>query len=160
MNHPGPDRPMGVRLLIWTFAFWAGAIAMVLLGLGLGEGYVVLGGETVTRGEALATVTPVLLPMGLAVAGAALALGLGRSWARPAALFPFIIAAFTPTLSRLRASGPAELGAALAVLAPVLAVLVWYLYFRPRSRAYFDQLRERRAEEQAEREEREWRGRG
>jgi hypothetical protein len=129
--------PLGIRLLTWLFWFWAGAVALVLLGFFVGEGPVMLGGHAVPRGEAVARVLPALLPMGLAVAGAALALGMGRPWGRFAALLPFIIAAFGPALSGLGSTAPGDLLTSVAIVVPMVAALVWYLYFSDAGRGYF-----------------------
>jgi hypothetical protein len=99
-----------------------------------------MGGETIPRTEALSRVLPVLLPMGLAAVGGALALGLRRVWARPAVLLPMFLAAFGPALSGVGRSLADSLLGAL-VLLPVLAGLVWYLYFRPRTVAWFEGLK-------------------
>ena len=143
-EHERPVQPLGVRLLIWIFWFWAGASGLLLLGIAVGDGPVLLSGRSVPRSEALRLVGPVLLPMALAVMGAALALAQERAWARPAALLPFILAAFSPSLSGLGGGGAEALAAAFLVLAPLMALLVWYLYARPSSRRYFQALRERR----------------
>lgn len=135
------DQPLGVRLLIWLYWFWAGATAIFLLSLIPGDQPVPIAGETMTRTEALGRVVPVLLPMGLAVIGAALALGLRRPWARPAVLLPVFLAAFGPALSGVGATGMDIVLGFLALL-PVLAGLVWYLYFRPRTVAYFARLKD------------------
>lgn len=136
------DQPLGIGLLIWLYGFWAGAVALFFLSFAIGEGPVPMGGETVPRQEALARVLPVLLPMGLAVAGAALALGLRKSWARPAVLLPVALAAFGPALSGVGTSAADMVTGALAVL-PILAGMVWYLYFRPGVKRYFAGLRDR-----------------
>jgi hypothetical protein len=139
-----PERPLGISLLTWLLWFWAGAVVLVLLGFAVGDGPVMLSGRAVPRSEALARVLPALLPMGLAVVGAALALGLGRPWGRPAALLPFLIAAFGPALTGLGAATPGDLLLAVAAVLPIVALLAWYLYFTAASRSYFDRLRERR----------------
>ena len=140
--HPQPDtseRPLGVHLLTWLFWFWTGAVALFLLGLAVGEGPVPMSGETLPRSESLARVLPVLLPMGLAALGAALALQLGRHWARPAVLLPIALAAFGPALAGIGTLSDVLVGA-LAVL-PILAGVAWYLYFRPSVAAYFAGLK-------------------
>jgi hypothetical protein len=134
---PGAERPLGISLLIWLFWFWAGALGLLVLGLAVGEGPVMLAGRAVPRGEALIRVLPALVPMALAVVGAALALTLARPWGRPAALFPFALAAFGPALSGVGAVTALDLVAAVSVLVPILALLVWYLYRHPGPRAYF-----------------------
>lgn len=134
------ERPLGISLLIWLYWFWAGATALIFLGFAIGDGPVPMGGETIPRTEALARVLPVLLPMGLAAVGGALALGLRRVWARPAVLLPVFLAAFGPALSGVGRSLADSLLGAL-VLLPVLAGLVWYLYFRARTVAWFEGLK-------------------
>lgn len=137
---PSPTRrrrPLGISLLIYLFWFWAGATVVLVLGLALGDGPVTVYGEPAPRGEVLGAVLPAVLPMGLAAIGAALALGLARSWARPAALFPFALAAFGPALTGLGSGAPSELGLAALVLLPILGLLAGYLYFRRGPREYF-----------------------
>ncbi len=142
MNHDNADeRPLGVNLLIWVFWFWAGAIVLFILGLAIGDGPVMVSGRAVGRAEALATVLPALAPMALAVVGAALALGLGRWWARPAALLPFVLAALGPVLTGMGSTSPWAVLGGVLVLIPVLAGLAWYLYRRPGPRGYFGQRR-------------------
>lgn len=136
------ERPLGVSLLIWLLWFIAGAIVLLFLGLSIGEGPVMLSGRAASRTEALAAVFPVLLPMGLAAAGAALALGLDRPWARPAALLPFALAAVAPGLTGTAASGLDVFFSAL-ILLPVLAALSWYLYASDEVKRYFEALRAR-----------------
>lgn len=136
----GEGRPLGISLLIWLYWFWAGAVALVFLGFAVGEGPIMISRQAVPRSEALAAVLPILLPMGLAVIGAALALALARPWARPAALLPVALAAFGPALSGVGASAGDVVIGALAVLT-VLGILVWYLYFQPAVKAYFAGLR-------------------
>lgn len=130
------DQPLGIALLIWLYGFWAGAVALFFLSFAVGEGPVPMSGETVPRREALARVLPVLLPMGLAVAGAALALGLRKPWARPAVLLPVALAGFGPALSGVGAS-VADIVTGVLVVLPILGVMVWYLYFRPGVKQYF-----------------------
>ena len=143
-DDPSPERPLGVSLLTWLLWFWAGAVALVFLGFAIGEGPVMLSGRAVPRDEALARVLPALLPMGLAVLGAALALALGRPWGRPAALLPFIIAGFGPALTGLGAATPADLLLAVAAVLPIAGLLIWYLYFTKTGRSYFEELKDRR----------------
>lgn len=132
-----PDRPTGIVLLIWLFWFWAGALLLLVVGLAVGEGPVLVAGRAMDRGEALRLVLPALVPMGLAVIGAALALTLRRSWARPAALFPFALAVFGPALIGIGATSVTDVVATVLALVPILAGLIWYLYFQPGPRAYF-----------------------
>lgn len=136
---PRQLRPLGISLLIWLYWFWAGAVTLVFIGLAVGEGPVMISGQALPRPEALASVLPVLLPMGLAVVGAALALTLARPWARPATLLPVALAAFGPALSGVGASVGDIVVGALVVL-PVLALLAWYLYRQPGVKAYFEGL--------------------
>ena len=133
------DRPLGISLLTWLYWFWGGAIALLVLGLAFGEGPVPIAGETVPREEALGRVLPILVPMGLAVVGAALALSLRRAWARPAVLLPVALAAFGPALGGVQTT-LADLAVGASVVLVILAGLVWYLYFRTRVTAYFDRL--------------------
>lgn len=132
------ERPLGISLLIWMFWFWAGAIGLLVLGLAIGEGPVIMNDEPLRRSEALAGILPVLVPMALAVVGAALALTLRKRWARPAALFPFVLAVFGPALTGAGGVSPADMVLAALVLVPVLGGLGWYLYRRPGPRTYLD----------------------
>lgn len=134
---PAVDRPLGVSLLIWVFWFWAGALLLLVLGLAIGEGPVMVGGRAMPRAEAVRLVLPALVPMGLAVVGAALALMLRRPWARAASLFPFALAAFGPLLIGVGTVSAMDVALTTLALVPILAGLVWYLYFRPGPRAYF-----------------------
>jgi hypothetical protein len=119
--------------LIWLYWFWAGALLLLILTLVLGEGPVLVGGRSITRAQAGSLVLPTLAPLALAVAGAALALGLARPWARVAALFPFVLAVFTPVLM----TGSAGADPSMLLPVPILVLLAWYLYTRPGPRAYF-----------------------
>lgn len=132
-------RPLGISLLTWLYWFWAGATVLFVLSFAVGEGPVPMSGETLSRAEALERVVPVLLPMGLAVIGAAAALSFQWAWARPAVLLPLALAAFGPALTGVGTLTDVVLGA-LALL-PILGALVWYLYFRTRVTAYFDRLK-------------------
>lgn len=132
-----PSRPLGIELLIWLYWFWAGAIVLLFLGLAIGDGPVMLGGRAASRGEALRSVLPALVPMLLAVVGAAMSLGLGRRWARPAALFPFLLVGFGPALTGIGSGRPVDLAFSLLAVLPVIVLLGWYLYRRPGPRAYF-----------------------
>ena len=134
------DRPLGISLLTWLYWFWVGAIVLVFLGLAVGDGPVPISGETVPRSEALERVLPVLLPMGLAVLGAAMALGLRKAWARPAILLPVALAAFGPALSGVGVTTMDVVLGAVVVL-PILGALVWYLYYQPGVKAYFADLK-------------------
>ena len=134
-------RPLGLNLLIWLYWFWTGAVVLVLVGLAVGEGPVPLGGATVPRTEALAQVLPVLLPMGLATNGAALALQLDRHWARPAALLPLFLAAFGPALSGTGTTLTEVAFGALAV-SPIILFVIWYLYMRADVVQHFARLKE------------------
>jgi hypothetical protein len=140
MEEEHDEQPLGIGLLIWLYWFWAGAVALFFLSFAVGEGPVPMGGATIPRSEALARVLPVLLPMGLAVIGAALALGLRWHWARPAVLLPVALAVFGPALSGVGTSVADMVTGALAVL-PILGGMVWYLYFRPGVVAYFAGLK-------------------
>jgi hypothetical protein len=147
MTHPHAiDRPLGLGLLIWLLWFWAGASVLVILILVVGDGPVPLGGRAVARDEALARIIPILGPMALAAAGAALALALEKHWARSAILLPFALAAATPAFTGA-ATSVTDLALGALALAPVVAALVWYLYFRPRVVAYFNALRATEATE-------------
>ena len=97
-------------------------------------------GETLTRADALGRVLPMLVPTGLAALGAALALSLRRHWARPAVLLPVFLAALGPALSGTGTMGDLVTGALMAL--PIVAVLVWYLYFVEGVKAYFADLRD------------------
>lgn len=131
------ERPLGISLLIWVFWFWAGAIVLLGLGLAIGDGPVMMNGEALARREAMVAVLPVLAPMAMAVIGAALALTLRKRWARPAALFPFVLAVFGPILTGAGDVSPLDMVLAVVVLVPVMGGLGWYLYARPGPRAYF-----------------------
>ncbi|NIP80539.1 MAG: hypothetical protein GWM90_15485, partial [Gemmatimonadetes bacterium] len=133
-----PERPLGLSLLIWLLWFWAGAIGLVFLGFAVGDGPVMMSGRAVPRGEALEALLPVLVPMGLAVIGAALALGLRRTWARPAVLLPFALTALGPALTGVGATSGGDIAMAALVLVPVIGALVWYLYFGSGPAAYFE----------------------
>jgi uncharacterized membrane protein len=126
-------RPLGIRLLIWLYWFWAGATVLLVLALLSGDSPILLQGRPVPREEARALVLPVLVPLALAVAGAALALGQRRRWARLAALFPFVLMVFAPVLMLGGRSG----GLAMVAPIPIALGLAWYLYRRPGPRAYF-----------------------
>lgn len=143
-----PLKPLGLRLITWLLWFWAGASALLFFGLVVGEGSVAMRGSTLQRAEALEQVLPVLLPMLLGAAGAALALTLGKHWARPAVLMPLALAALAPAISGEASSVSALLRASLGMLV-LLAVAVWYLFAHRPVRAYFAALRERQ-EEQAQ----------
>jgi hypothetical protein len=136
------DRPLGLGLLTWLLWFWAGASLLVLLLLAIGEGPLALSGRAVSREEALALILPILAPMALAAAGAALALALEKHWARSAVLLPFALAAVTPAFTGV-ATSATELATGALVMLPIVLGLVWYLYFRPRVAAYFRMLRAR-----------------
>lgn len=136
------QRPLGLQLLTWLLWFWASASLLVIGLLMIGDGPIPLGGRAVHRDEALARILPILGPMALAAAGAALALTLEKPWARSAVLLPFALAAITPAFTGVSTSLLDMALGALALL-PVVAVVVWYLYFRPRVATYFDALRAR-----------------
>lgn len=131
------DRPLGVSLLIWIFWFWAGAIILLVSGLAFGEGPVMVDGRAASREETLASLLPALVPMALAVVGAALALTLARPWARAAALVPFALAAFGPLLTGVGDASALGLGLTAVILLVVLGLLVRYLYYQPGPRRYF-----------------------
>jgi hypothetical protein len=135
------ERPLGVSLLTWFFWFWAGASFLVLVVILVGDGPIPLSGTAVPRDEAVARLLPVLVPMGLATLGAGLALALGKHWARSAVLLPFALAAVAPAFSGAVGS-LLELALGALALVPVVALLVWYLYFRPNVRSYFARLRQ------------------
>jgi len=135
------DRPLGLSLLIWLLWFWAGASVLVLLVIGLGDGPVPLKGEFLPREEALARFLPALAPMGLAAAGAALALMLQRPWARSAVLLPFALAGVAPVFSGV-ATTVGELASGALVLLPLIALVVWYLYLSPEVVRHFASLRD------------------
>ncbi|MFO7894396.1 MAG: hypothetical protein R6U63_11735 [Longimicrobiales bacterium] len=135
------DQPLGISLLTWLYWFWSGATVIFLLSLIPGDQPVPIAGETITRTEALGRVLPVFLPIGLAAIGAALALTLRRSWARPAVLLPVILAAFGPALSGMGTSTTDTIFGIVVVLA-ILVGLIWYLYFRARTVAYFERLKD------------------
>lgn len=137
------ERPLGLNLLTWLLWFWAGASALVLLVIGVGDGPVPLGGEFIPRDEAMARFLPALAPMGLAAAGAALAILLGRPWARSAVLLPFALAAVAPVFSGV-ASSVGELAVGALILVPMVVLVVWYLYFRPEVVRHFRELRNHR----------------
>jgi hypothetical protein len=141
------ERPLGLGLLAWLLWFWAGASLLVLLLLAVGEGPLALSGRAVAREEALARILPILAPMALAAAGAALALALEKHWARSAILLPFALAAVTPAFTGV-ATSTAELATGALVMLPVVLALVWYLYFRPGVAHYFRTLRARDEERQ------------
>jgi hypothetical protein len=133
------ERPLGVSLLTWFFWFWTGASIFVLAVVVAGDGPMLLSGRAVPREEAVARLLPVLIPMALAAGGAGLALTLGKSWARSAVLLPFALVAVAPAFSGAVAS-LLDLALGALVLVPVVAALVWYLYFRPGVAAYFARL--------------------
>jgi hypothetical protein len=134
------ERPLGLHLLAWLLWFWAGACVLVILVLVVGDGPIPLSGRAVPRDEALARMLPILGPIALAAAGAGLALGLRRHWARSAVLLPFALAAVTPAFTGVAAS-VADLARGALALAPIVALLVWYLYFQRGVAAYFAYLR-------------------
>jgi hypothetical protein len=136
------QRPLGLSLLAWLLWFWAGASVLVIVILVVGDGPIPLSGQAVPRDEALARILPILVPMALAAAGAALAVGLEKTWARAAVLLPFVLAAATPALTGVAVS-VSDLVVGMLALVPVVGVLVWYLYFRPQVAAYFHGLRDR-----------------
>lgn len=140
MDTTDDERPLGISLLVWLYWFWTGATVIFFLSVIPGDEPVPIAGETLSRSEALARVLPVLLPMGLATLGAALALSLRRAWARPAVLLPVALAAFGPALSGI-GSTTADVVVGALVILPFLGGLVWYLYFRPRTVAYFQGLK-------------------
>ena len=149
MSSGTSERPLGLSLLIWLFWFWAGAIVLVLLGFAIGEGPIMMNGGAVSRSEALGTVAPLFVPMGAAVIGAALGLGLGRRWARPAALLPFLLLGIAPSLTGGANRSPWDLVLAAVVMLPVIAALFWYLFRSPSVVAYFEAQRSRRVADAA-----------
>lgn len=128
------DRPLGIRLLVWFYWFCAGATALFLLTLAFGEGPVLMNGRAVPRDEVLVTVLPALGVVGLALVGGALALSFPRPWSRAAALFPFVLVGFAPTLT---GSTTFDLVRSVLVTLSVVMLLGWYLYARPGPRRYF-----------------------
>lgn len=132
-------KPLGIHLLTWLLWFWAGAAVLVILMLLVGDGPIPLSGRAVPREEALARMLPILGPIGLSAAGAALALALRKSWARSAVLLPFALAAATPAFTGVAAS-VADLAKGALALAPIVAILVWYLFFQRDVARYFDSL--------------------
>jgi hypothetical protein len=81
----------------------------------------------------------------LAAGGAALALVLGKPWARSAVLLPFALAAVAPVFTGA-ATSLADLARGAVAMTPVVAGLAWYLYFQPGVKAYFAELRRREEE--------------
>jgi hypothetical protein len=141
MNEP-PPRPLGLSLLTWLMAFWAGASVLLILFLVLGDGPIPLSGRAVSRQEAIARIIPIFGPVALAAAGAALALALDKPWARSALLLPFALVAMAPAFTGVAATAR-DLALGILALVPAIALIAWYLYFRPGVAAYFDWLRER-----------------
>ncbi len=139
----GPERPLGLSLLGWLFGFWAGALILILLTLGFGEGPVMMAGRSIRRGEALTRLVPILAPMALAAAGAALALALRRPWARAAVFLPLALAAVAPAFTGV-AQSAGDLARPVAVTLPFAAALAWYLYGRTSVAEYFRSLEERK----------------
>jgi hypothetical protein len=135
------ERPLGLRLLTWLLGFWAGASVLVIIVIAAGDGPVPLRGEFLPRDEAVARFLTALAPMALAAAGAALALALEKHWARSAVLLPFALVAVAPVFTGT-ATSLGELAMGAVALAPIVAAVVWYLFFRPKVTAYFDRLRE------------------
>jgi hypothetical protein len=135
------ERPLGLALLTWLLWFWAGASVLVIAVLLVGDGPIPLSGRAVPRDEAIARMVPILGPIALAAAGAGLALGLRKHWARAAVLLPFALAAVTPAFTGVAAS-VADLAMGALALTPIVAILVWYLFFRPEVAGYFAALRE------------------
>ena len=144
MTAKPPERPLGLSILIWLFWFWAGAVALVLLGFAIGDGPIMMNGHAVSRSEALARVAPVFVPMGAAVLAAALGLSLGRRWARAAALLPFLLLAIAPSLVGGAERSALDLVVAALVGVPLVAVLAWYLFFSLSVTAYYEALAARR----------------
>jgi hypothetical protein len=135
------ERPLGLSLLTWLLWFWAGACVLVIAVLVVGDGPIPLSGRAVPREEALARMLPILGPMALAAAGAALALGLRKHWARSAVLLPFALAAVTPAFTGVAVT-VGDLARGALALSPVVALLVWYLFFQRGVADYFAGLRE------------------
>ncbi len=135
-----PERPLGLSLLTWLLAFWAGAILLILLTLAFGEGPVMMSGRSVRRPEALALLVPVLGPMALAAAGAALALALRQSWARAAVFLPVGLVAMAPVFTGV-AGTAGDLTRSVVETLPFAALLAWYLYGRATVVKYFGALR-------------------
>jgi hypothetical protein len=135
------ERPLGLSLLTWLLWFWAGACALVIAVLMVGDGPIPLSGRAVPRDEALARMLPILGPIALAAAGAALALGLRKHWARSAVLLPFALAAVTPAFTGVAVT-VGDLARGALALSPVVALLIWYLFFQRGVTDYFAGLRE------------------
>jgi hypothetical protein len=142
------ERPLGISFLIWLLAFWAGASILLLVIIAVGDGPVPMRGGFLPRDEAMARFLTALSPMALAAGGAAVALALGKSWARTAVLLPFVLAAVAPVFTGA-ATTVGELALGALALLPMVAGVVWYLYFRPGVAAYFEELRRKEAEGRA-----------
>jgi hypothetical protein len=136
------ERPLGISFLAWLLAFWAGASLLVLVVIATGEGPVPLRGQFLPRDEALARFLTVLVPMALAAGGAAVALVMGKPWARSAVLLPFALVAVAPVFTGT-AGSLADLAWGVLAMAPVVATVAWYLFFHRGVKAYFGELRRR-----------------
>lgn len=137
-------RPLSLTVLLWLYAFWSAAAVLVLAAAALGTGEVAMDGAAVERRAVLERTLPVFLPLALAFAGGALAIGLRKAWARPALLLPFALAALLPALvaAPTDADPGRELIRGTATMALPTLLLGWYLYWRPRTVAYFEALRD------------------
>lgn len=143
-----PPRPVGLTLLTWFLAFWAGAAALALASLWMGEGDILVNGEPTPRALVQEMLVPMLLPMALATGGAAASLWLDSQWGRPATLFALLLAGPLATLPRWQeATNPGGAPAiGLLAIAPVVLGLGWYLYTKPNVAAYFRALTRARRE--------------
>lgn len=141
-----PARPLVLTLLMWLMAFWAGACALTLASVWLGDGPLMIDGVPTARDEVLDLLVPMLVPLGLCAAAAAMTLWIESPWARPTLLFALLLAgpfATYPQWSEATNPGGAPALGLLAVT-PALLLLWWYLYLKANVVAYFRALSERR----------------
>lgn len=139
------ERPLGLGLLIWLLGCWAGAAALFLLMVVVGEGPLMLSGRSVPRAAARAAFLPILAPMALAAGAAALALALKKPWGRATVFLPILLAALTPVFTGAVRTVWDVAETAVTGLG-VAALLAWYLYGRLPVTAYYTALRARRRE--------------